>query len=755
VESTTRVRESRFGSHLRTWRVRSGISLRDLAKRVHVDYGHLGKIERGSRAASRTLVDACDTALEAGGALRIAWMEDDAVGNYKPAQLPSVTRSFVGRDNEVRYIEERLTASRKGAPALLVVTGPPGVGKTALVLRCANEGEVHFPDGTLFADLRGYSDEALADPHDVLEQFLLALGVPASSVPHTVDSRASLYRSVLNERRVLVVLDNAGSSEQVRQLLPGGHRSSCLVTSRARLSGLTVRHGALAVDLTPLRRDEAVDVLRGIVGARRVDAEPAAAVTLAVQCSCLPLALCVAAERVAARPRIQLANLVEELANETEKLDLLSVSDDTSLEVRRAFSWSYRSLHPDAAYLFRMLGLFWGSEISLPAAAAIAGWPVARTRQFLDLLTGAHLLQEIDLYRYCYHDLLRVYATELAKNIESEGVRRDAVDRLLRWYLAAAHVASQVMAPYRRRPEPTVPTDDLAMPRLNSWADAVAWYELELPTLTAATKHALGSAVPSVAHQLPIALWDYFFLRKPWAAWNAMNTNGLKAARAADDRAAEAWMLYHLGVAHLDLGELDQATEMFAESLRLRKRLGDRSGQGWCLLGLGNTEFARGSFGPSTVLLEDALAVFLDIDDRWSVGICRGYLGAGYTMLNRFGDALRQLTESENILRDVGDQQGEGCALDLTAKVHLGRGHWREALDYLNRAIELRARIGDRRGQASTMFTLGKIQQDRGQLTAAAKSFRAAFTLFTALGDPEADTVRACMCAVGIGLDFC
>jgi tetratricopeptide (TPR) repeat protein len=737
-----------FGVHLRTWRTRHGISLRELATRVHVDYGHLGKIERGARTASRALAEACDAEFAAGGELWQAWTADEAAAGYRPAQLPSAARSFVGRHAEARTVEELLTAPGVGGPQVLVVTGAPGVGKTALALHCANDVAPAFPDGILFADLRGYSDETVADPDDVLEQFLLALGVSTASVPRTTEARASLYRSVLRDRRILVVLDNAGNSDQVRRLLPGGPRCGVLVTSRLRLSGLTIRHGARTVELPPLCRDEALDVLRGIAGAARVDAEPAAAVTLAAQCSHLPLALCVAAERVAVRPHLRLVELVAELAVESETLDLLTVADDAALELRRVFSWSYRSLPPDAAYLFRLLGLHWDTEISRSAAAALAGWPQPRTHRFLEVLADAHLLQEVGNHRYRCHDLLRIYAAELAANTETDDARRAATDRLARWYAATAHLAGEVLAPYRSRPELTVPTDDLTLPRLATWADAVAWCDLELPALTGAARHAVHSGVPAVAHEIPMALRDFFALRTPWASWITMNTSGLTVARTTADRAAEAGMLENLGLAHLDLGEHDRATAMFEQSLTLRSRLGDRAGQGWSLLCLGNTRLARDAFQQGATLLEEALAVFLEVGDPWPIGVCRGHLGAAYTQLKRFDDALRELTESERVVRDAGDRVGEGRALDLLAKVHCGRENWPAAVDYLSRAIDLRARIGDSRGQASTTFTLGRVQRDRGHRAAAAGFFRAALILFTAIGDPAADEVRACLRAV-------
>ena len=734
---------SSFGTLLREWRVKRHLSLRDLATQVYVDYGHLGKVERGTRIASRELVEACDATLDTGGQLRAAWRADDAVAGYRPAQLPAAGRLFVGREDERDHLRTVLTADQDDAPALVVVAGAPGVGKTSLALHCANDVADSFADGVLFADLSGYADRAGEHPADVLEQFLLALGVPPASVPRDLAARASLYRTVLYGRKALIVLDNVRGSDQVLPLLPSGRGCAVLVTSRNRLSGLTVRHGAIGVRLAPLPEPHAIDVLRGILGAERVDAEPDAARTLTRQCSGLPLALCVAAERIAARPRRRLADLVDDLASETDQLDVLTVADDVSLEVRRVFSWSYRALPEDTAHVFRLLSLHWSAEFSTESAASVVGYPPRRVRLHLDALTGAHLIDEVDRDRYRFHDLLRTYAAELARAVEPPELLDAATDRLLRWYLATVHAANRVMAPYRRRPDLSTPFDDLVLPALRDWADGVAWCERELPALTTATAKAVDSTVPSVAHELPVALWDFFFLRKPWNAWLAMNEHGRLVARRTNDRAAEAHAQYNLGVAYVDLGETDKATRCLERSLDLRRRLGDRAGQGWSLVMLGNNELTRGAFDPAAKLHEEALAIFREIDDEWAVGITRGYLGGTYTLCKRFAEAAPELAASQRTLHELGDRQGEGCALDLIAHLHVGQEHWAEAIDYLNRAIELRATIGDRRGEAGTLLTLGRIQLDRGQPADAARSLRRALDLFTELGDPEARTVRA------------
>jgi DNA-binding SARP family transcriptional activator/tetratricopeptide (TPR) repeat protein len=668
---------------------------------------------------------------------------DHDAGAHRPAQLPSVVNPVIGRDSELRTVTAHMSVEQPaGHTPVVVVEGPPGVGKTTLALRGANNVADWYPDGILFADLHGYSDLPLVDPADVLEQFLLALGISAPSVPRTAEARASLFRSVLRGRRVLVVLDNVTSSTQVRLLLPNSPGCCVLVTSRTRLSGLVIRQRAVVLSLSPLRSEDAVEVLGNIVGRDRVSAEVPSAIELVERCSGIPLALCVAAERVASRPQSKLADLVDDLTKVPDQLGWLTGADaDDDTDVRKVFSWSYRALDEPSAYLFRTLTLAPGAEISAEAAAALTECSLGETHRRLDKLVSAHLLQETAHQRYAFHDLLRVYASELNRIEDREAERRQSVDRLLRWYLAAVHAGSCAMAPYRRRPPLSVEVYDLAVPVFTGWTDAVQWCERELQNLDVVTGWALHSRHLHVAHDLPIALWDFFYLRKPWSAWISMNKDGLEAARRSGNEHAEAWSLCNLGVAHLDLGELAAARSSFSQSLEVRRRIDAPTAQGWSMVWLGNTLLATGDLENAAGLLEQALDQFIEVGDRWATGICRGYLGCAYTLLERYDEAHTHLGLCEHTLRDMADRQGEGCALDLLAKLFLSRGDWASAREYLHRAIDLRAEIGDRRGQADTLFTLGKAQQERGHAEEARETYRNAYALFTDLGAPEARPV--------------
>jgi hypothetical protein len=333
--------------------------------------------------------------------------------------------AFTGREEELIELDRLLATTEHAgstweptAVVIAAVSGTAGVGKTALAVRWAHRARSRFPDGQLYVDLRGYDPEQPVSAADALGGFLAALGVAAHEIPPAVDDRAARYRTEITGRRMLVMLDNAATVDQVRPLLPGAASCFVLVTSRDSLAGLIARHGAHRIELDLLPLPDAVTLLRTLLG-RRVLAEPAAAATLAEQCARLPLALRVAAELAASRPAASLGQIVADLADHRHRLDLLDAGGDRHTAVRTVFSWSYRHLPAQAARAFRLLGLYPGSDLDPQAAAALTDTSVDGARQLLDLLARAHLIQPArrhasDTSRYGMHDLLRAYATQLS-----------------------------------------------------------------------------------------------------------------------------------------------------------------------------------------------------------------------------------------------------------------------------------------------------------------------------------------------------
>jgi DNA-binding SARP family transcriptional activator len=349
-------------------------------------------------------------------------------GSLPPRQLPAAAPHFSGRSAELMELR-RITdePAGTGLPTTIAVTGAAGVGKTTLALRWAHEVAPRFPDGQLHVDLRGYDPGSPVPSAEVLAGFLRSLGVLVSGIPAGQTERAACFRSLLAGQRVLLVLDNARSAEHVRPLLPATPGCAAIVTSRDSLAGLVVRDGAQRVDLDLLPLTDAVHLLRSLIGGR-VEADPAAARTLAVQCARLPIALCGAAELAAARPTAPLADLVWQLGDRHQRLDLLDGGGDPRTAVRGVFSWSYRHLDRDSARAFRLLGLHSGTDIEPNAGAALIGTTVAHARRLLTGLARAHLIRPVGPARYAMHDLLRVYAAELAVACDSDC--REALRRL-------------------------------------------------------------------------------------------------------------------------------------------------------------------------------------------------------------------------------------------------------------------------------------------------------------------------------------
>jgi transcriptional regulator with XRE-family HTH domain len=394
-----------FGPELRRLRQQSGLSLRDLSKVIGFTPGYLSKVENG-RPPSPELARACDDTLGAGGALAAL---ASAEASVRPAQLPAGIRRFVGRCDQLRSLD---SADARA----VIIDGPPGTGKTMLALRWAHHAVDRFPDGQLYVDLRGHSPhERPMEPRVALEEFLTALGLPANGIPGGVERSSALFRSLVADRKLLVVLDNAASAEQVRPLLPAAPGCVVVITSRERLSSVAARTDAVRVTLGVMTPADSVALIRRVIGDRRADAEPEAVADLAARCGYLPLALRIAAERVVAQPHYLVRDLVEEI-DADGRLNVLSTFD--SIAVRTVFDWSYRRLDADCARMFRLLGLHRGPDIDADAAAALAGLPLSAARVLLDRLAAVHLVQRLGDDQYQVHDLLREYAAELVTDSE-------------------------------------------------------------------------------------------------------------------------------------------------------------------------------------------------------------------------------------------------------------------------------------------------------------------------------------------------
>ncbi|SOD64292.1 NB-ARC domain-containing protein [Streptomyces zhaozhouensis] len=668
----------------------------------------------------------------------------------RPRQLPGDTRGFVNRVSEMEHLDAVLGVPDPGISAVVLVVGTAGVGKTSLALRWAHRVADRFPDGQLYVNLRGYDPAAPLTPGEVLHHFLTALGVPPAAVPADPDAAAALYRTRLANRRVLILLDNVATAAQVRPLLPGGPGCLTLVTSRSRVSGLTVRDGAHRLVLDVLPEAEAVALLRAFTGGRRDGADQRDLVELAGLCARLPLALRIAAERAASNPYARLPDLIAELRDESSLWDALSTGEGPDAEaVRTVFAWSYRALPEGAARLFRLLGVHPGPEFRLQAASALCGAPVARTRQLLDSLVSAHLLTQTAPDRFEFHDLLRAYAGDQARLDEPEEERRAALHRVLSWYLRSADAAHRLLAPGDDR----LPLDGGAAPEVAPHAiadhdQARDWAEREHTNVLAAARAAARAELHAFCWQLAVAQWRCWTRAAPAAGWLDVAALALASSRALDDRAAEARVLRCLGDAHAQRGDLSASREHHRAALALHRASGDRLAEGRALNALGLTGL-RGRQLPQAIAdFEEAEGIFRILAEGEDPAAARQLAATLTNLANAYHEAGR-LDDAEAVVaptladhRRQGNERGEGAALRVLSDIQRERGDTAAALRSARRSVDLALTARSRPSEGYRLLTLGAAQRAAGQLDEALASYQRAAALYRRLGD-RANEARA------------
>jgi DNA-binding SARP family transcriptional activator len=662
-----------------------------------------------------------------------------------PRQLPPDVSHFTGRAAELGRLDTLLATSGGGMTATIVITainGTPGVGKTALAIRWAHRMASRFPDGQLYASLRGHAAVGPADPLAVLGRFLRDLGIAPERIPGDLDEAAALYRSLLYGRRILIVLDNAASSAQVRPLLPGAPDCAVIVTSRSHLPGLGARDGAAQVTLAPFPPDEAAMLLRQILGAPRADAEPPAVASIAAECAFLPLALRIAAERAIARPHQALAALAAQLTAARDRLDVLAAEDDPATSVRTVFSWSYQALPESAARMFRLLGVHPGPDIAIPAAAALAATGTAEAQRLLEALAGAHLLEEATAGRYRFHDLLRVYAAERAATDESPEDRAAALRQVLTWHLHTADAAGRLLAPGRRRVSLDPAPPECGPLAFAGYDEGLAWCVAERASVVAFVRTAAQTGLDHIAWQLPVAWRSYFILRKPLAEWIATNRIALSAARRCGDLSGEAWVLDNLAGAYSGLWRFADAADCGEQSLLIRRDIGDRLGEAAVLNNLGAAYWALEKFHDGMSCFQQALAIAREAENPYSEVIGLNNLGEACRKLGRCGDAISFLQEALDLAHAMEYYMSEGFALHNLGESYRAIGESGTSEDCFRRALSVRQDTGDRHGQAQTLRGLGDLLHEIGEADAAHASWQQALAIFEELSNPQADELR-------------
>ncbi|WP_066944075.1 AfsR/SARP family transcriptional regulator [Microtetraspora fusca] len=607
-----------------------------------------------------------------------------------PWHLPRAVSHFTGRADHLAELDRLADVAGRidaGTVVISAIAGGGGVGKTALAVHFGHHAVGRFPHGQLFVNLRGFDpSRPPTSAGDALEYLLQALGVDSGKIPEQEDQRAALYRSLLSDKRMLVVLDNAVDAEQVRPLLPGKPGCLTVVTSRNRLAGLVARDGAHRLTLGALSPAEAVELLGRIIGGDRLDAEPAAVHRIARLCGHLPLALRIAAERAMIDSRLSLTALADDLADERNRLDVLEVDDDGATSIRAVLSWSYRALPTKAARMFRLLSLHPGPEFGLEAAAALCDLTPDETGPLVDALADCHLLEVTHDGRYRFHDLVRVYAAHsMAQDEPSE--RAAATHRLLDWYLRTAAAGRSMLTPDAQRRLPDGKPGRCPALVFTTREEALAWYELERVNLVASVRTGVEVGHLTLVSLLSRNMLDYFYIKSRWAEQMEVYRNGTDAARRSGRGSDEAAILIAMGSALRERRKYSQAINAIRRAIDLQRSMGEGEASGRAIIGLAITYIQIRCYDEAKERLYEALAQVRTDEDRY--GEASALVNLGYVCLdqNEFEDALRWSRESLDIWRAIEDPRGEGYSLDCMAKAHEGLRRPGDALSYFEQAV--------------------------------------------------------------------
>ncbi|WP_173082076.1 AfsR/SARP family transcriptional regulator [Phytohabitans rumicis] len=655
-------------------------------------------------------------------------------------QLPHDVAHFTGRA-ELEQLH-RLTAAMGGderrLTRIVALDGAPGIGKTTLAVHFAHSIAPAYPDLQLYLNLRGYGPGEPVSPSAAVEALLRGLGVRSDLIPPGADERAALLRSTLAGRRVLMLLDNARDAGQVRALLPGGD-SLVIVTSRNQLRGLSVRDGAHRVTLGPLRPGEALALLASAYGPDGVAAESGPAAHLVELCAGHPLALAIVAER--AQRAGGLTRVVRALTDERARLDVFRDGDgDPHNDLWVALSWSYRALSPDAAGMFRKLGLHPADEVSLAAAAALSGLPVHRAERVLDHLVAAHLVQQRRPGRYELHDLVRWYAREQASRDESEPERVRAVHRLLDWYLHAAVAADSRLLPHRRRDYVAPYLPQATPPRFADVTTAMAWFEEEYDGIRSVIRWAHDNGWSGHSWRIVMSMIAFFERRIPLHDAIELHGWAVAAAAVAGERIGEGYVLNALGCMCYYKGD-PAAAGHFQAALTCFQDAGDARGEAMVLGNLGLAYGEQGDHETARWYASRALAYCEKIGYDCGRALNLDNLGVALQAAGDYDAAIDCHVRAQAINRELDQVNGEATNQHHLGRAYLALGRHRQALHAFRRSIGMFRSLGNPRFEAMVRVDVGKSLFLAGHAELARAAWDGAVATLKEFDDPQAREV--------------
>ncbi len=663
-----------------------------------------------------------------------------------PHQLPADLRTFSGRECDLKALHALLPeAVDAGASTPIAsVEGMGGLGKTTLAVHFAHEIADRFPGGQVYLNLRGYGPGEPVEPSTALEAMLTALGVPCDQIPADLDGRAASWRTHTAGRRLLVLLDNANRTEQVRPLLPG---PGCLVvvTSRWQLRALVATHGARRIALEELGDEDAVELLAATIGVERVARDPAAAERFVRHCGGLPLAIRILAVRAAQFPDLALDEFAGSI--EDDLLGSFDLADGEGTNIRSVLSYSYQALDPSAARLLRLLGLATGADFTAPVAAAVAGLDLATARAGLETLASAHLLAQPRPGRYQFHDLIRAYAGEVASQVDTASQRSAALDRLLGWYLASALDASRRMRPerYYRLLEP----DDLEGGlTFDSHHDALDWFVEESANLIAAVHLARRLGRDDACWKLAWLLQSYFVTRSRLDDWRSVFTVALEAARASGHRPGEAGILSGLGVVNGVARQYADSRRYLEQVLAIQRELGAREGEARAQYNLALASHNLDEYASAYEHGKQALEIVRELGmGQFEASVLRA-LGDVCTSMGDHEQALRLADAALAVVGPDGQPVDTRFTQHTRGLALIGLGRLDEGIACIRESVSMFFERGELYEAADVLAQLGTIYSRYGDEALARECWLRSVRLLTELGHPDADDVRAKLAAL-------
>jgi DNA-binding SARP family transcriptional activator len=642
-----------------------------------------------------------------------------------PDTLPPGPADFVGRHGELAL----LTAEHGDSPRVAVLEGMPGVGKTALALHAARLVADQYPDGMLYLSLHSREPgNRWLEPAEALYQLLRMLSVPATQIPDASGERAALWRAQLSRRRAVVILDDAVRLDQIRPLMPAAGRCLIMITTRRRLPEL---EGARTLTLDVLPVDDSVSLFQRIAG-QDLAADPGQVATAVRLCGRLPLAIQLTAGRVAGDSPAGLAGLIDELSQAPGQLGGTGAA---SPEVMAAFDLTYRALEPDHQRFFRRLGVSPCTDISLHAAAALGDSTLAEAEKALITLLDHHLLARAPGGQYRFHDLIRGYAAVRAVRDDPESQRRQAVSRLLDYYLDTADRADRVLHRFRRRGRVLVTQRPAVQPAVGTPDDASDWLEAEWRSVLEAAQHAGRHEWKRTCADLTHVLADFIDISAYWDDAIAAHTMALQASRDLADPARIAQACLELSAVSQQTGRHEAALPLAEEAAVIYRSLGDRQGEGAALdlIGMAHARSAR----PREALayFHEARILFGAADDQHGVATTMGHSGITCWHLGRYPEALSHLNEALALYRQVGDRRGEAKTLNNLGRIQLYCGYHRDALGALNGSLVIFQEIGGALNQAILYHNIGSVHHYKGSYEEALASCRRGLAIYREIGD--------------------